>query len=289
LLFIIWGLSFVLLVAWRWQKISKLFNLNLPFLFAAKAQAMGIFISSWLPGGIGGDIWKAYLFGKQFNTSTEKRLAYLSVVIDRIIGLYAIIFCGAIAVLINLDKWLDLDHAYLAILLIGLWLLISLIGLFTVVRPLKLPAVVLVRLQKIGSRWTFFKAISETIELARGNKQHIASSLVLSIIIQLLNIFFFDMITAGVTGQTVDFQVMTAIFAIGLLTAILPITPSGIGVGHYIFDLLFRSFGLVGGADVFNFFLILTTFFSLVGVVPFLFSHHNFAQVIRGKVKKGYA
>ncbi len=278
-LFIIWGFSFVLLVAWRWQRISKIFNLNLPFLFAAKTHATGIFISTWLPGGIGGDIWKAYLFGRQHTLSTEKHLAYLTVFVDRALGLYAIICCGAIAVLLNLDEWLALDYAYLPILLVGLWLFISLIGLFIIVVPLSFPETLLTPYRKIESRWPFFATIAKTIKLTRDNKQHLASGLTLSIFIQLLNILFFVVITQAITSQGIEFQLMAAIFAIGLLTTILPIAPGGIGVGHFVFDLLFNGFGLMGGADVFNFFLITTTLFSLVGVIPFLFSQDNFAQI----------
>ncbi len=283
-LFLLWVLSFLVLVAWRWQRIANVLDLDLPILFAIEAHAVGLFMSSWLPGGMGGDIWKAYSFGKHHSSPEKKYLAYVSVLLDRTLGLYAAVCCGAVAILLNVEYWFTVDYGYLSVLVVVLWSLLSLLGLLVAATPLRLPEVLRVPYRKLERRWRFVGAFPHMVVLARENRRHLGGGLLLSILIQLVNVLFFVVVTQAVTSQRVGFQWIAPVFAIGLIAAVLPIAPGGVGVGHYAFDVLFVGIGLTGGADVFNFFLIVTTLFSLVGVAPFLFSRIRPSGVESGHV-----
>ncbi len=63
-------------------KISQLSNLKLYFI--------GMFYNYFIPGGIGGDAYKVYALNKQFNW--KLKTLFQTVFIDRLIGLYAILF-----------------------------------------------------------------------------------------------------------------------------------------------------------------------------------------------------
>ena len=52
----------------------------------------------------------------------------------------------------------------------------------------------------------------------------------------------------------------------------IPISPAGLGVGHAIFDILFRYFSVDNGASLFNLFFIVTIFLHLLGGIPYIFS-----------------
>jgi hypothetical protein len=63
---------------------------------------------------------------------------------------------------------------------------------------------------------------------------------------------------------------MATVVPIGLLSLLLPISPAGMGVGHYAFDELFKAIGIVGGATIFNVFALGQNTPCLFGVIPFL-------------------
>ena len=57
----------------------------------------------------------------------------------------------------------------------------------------------------------------------------------------------------------------------GMMVVAIPISPSGMGVGHAAFDKLFDLFGVVGGANLFNTFWVVILCNNLIGIIPYLF------------------
>ena len=70
--------------------------------------------------------------------------------------------------------------------------------------------------------------------------------------------------------QDVPYSAVATVFPLGLLTLVLPISPSGLGVGHVAFKRLFEAIGLTGGATVFNVYLLGQITPCLLGVFSFL-------------------
>lgn len=270
LLFCIWALSFVLLVAWRWQFVSRILGLELPLGFALGAHLAGVFMSSWLPGSIGGDIWKAYRYGALLKGTDGQTTAYLSVVLDRVFGLYALVLCGSLCVLLEIGLWLDSAYAALALLLLGLCLLLSLAGGLVLTAAFPLPASLAALLERGKARYRLVEGFAGHLRAMRENKRLFLPCISISIVIQVLNVVFFGTIATLVTGQAVSFITMSSVFTISLLITILSMAPGGLGVGHLMVELLFSDVGLPSGADVFNVFFVLTTLFSLIGALPYL-------------------
>ncbi|HVJ95168.1 MAG TPA: hypothetical protein VM580_35565, partial [Labilithrix sp.] len=81
---------------------------------------------------------------------------------------------------------------------------------------------------------------------------------------------FFTLLTQLLLQKDVPFTAVATIFPLGLLTMMLPISPSGLGVGHVAFKRLFEAIGLAGGATVFNVYLLGQMLFCLLGVFWFL-------------------
>lgn len=270
LLFCIWMMSFVALVAWRWKIVSRTLDLHLPSAFAVKTHLTGVFMSSWLPGGIGGDVWKAYQFGALIKGTGDRSTAYLSVLLDRVIGLYALIFCGSVCVLFEIRLWLDSAYSALAILLLGSCVIMSALGFGLIIAPFRLPARLDRTLKAVTDHYNIASILVNHISSIRKNKVLFLYCIAVSILVQILNVIFFSYITILVTGHAVSFVTMSGVFTISLLITILSMAPGGLGVGHLMFDLLFSDFGLTSGADVFNVFYIVTTLFGLAGAVPYL-------------------
>jgi uncharacterized protein (TIRG00374 family) len=62
-----------------------------------KLNLIGVFFNYAVPGGVGGDVIKAYYFGKKQKDS--KAIAIISVMMDRVLGLYAMIVMALAAMI----------------------------------------------------------------------------------------------------------------------------------------------------------------------------------------------
>jgi uncharacterized protein (TIRG00374 family) len=89
-----------LISAARWQLLLRVQDLRLSFSRVLSLTMIGVFFNFFIPGGTGGDAVKMFYLVKE--TPGRRGMAILSVVVDRLIGLFAlIVFAG---VLIGL-KW----------------------------------------------------------------------------------------------------------------------------------------------------------------------------------------
>lgn len=86
-----------------------------------KLYLLGMFYNLFLPGGIGGDAYKAYVLKKEFEVSTKKIIAVL--VLDRLSGLL-LLFIYACILLSFLELHIVPNLAYLAFGLIVLSILV---------------------------------------------------------------------------------------------------------------------------------------------------------------------
>lgn len=119
--------------------VSKVFNsyrLNLFFKAISvqlsertnfKLYLLGMFYNLFLPGGIGGDAYKAYLIQKKFSVSTKKVIGVLF--IDRLSGLFIIlVFTLVLMYWVNIPIFIDYQWVILPLILFGtfiFWLLVK--------------------------------------------------------------------------------------------------------------------------------------------------------------------
>lgn len=80
-----------ILTAYRWQQLLAAVDIPLRFTRTFALNMVGAFYNSFMPGSTGGDLLKAYYAAKQTPYRTR---AVLSVIIDRAIGLLALVILG---------------------------------------------------------------------------------------------------------------------------------------------------------------------------------------------------
>jgi hypothetical protein len=80
-----------LITAYRWQQLLRAVQIALPFGRTFALNMVGAFYNSFMPGSTGGDLLKAYYAAKQ---TPHRTRAVLSVIIDRAIGLLALVLLG---------------------------------------------------------------------------------------------------------------------------------------------------------------------------------------------------
>jgi len=86
----IFPLTFII-TAFRWHELLKAVGIVLPASRTFILNMVGAFYNTFMPGSTGGDVLKAYYVAKQTHHRTR---AVMSVVVDRMIGLLALIILG---------------------------------------------------------------------------------------------------------------------------------------------------------------------------------------------------
>jgi hypothetical protein len=80
--------------AWRWEKLLAVQGIILSRLRLATLVLIGLFFNFFIPGGTGGDVVKLFYLLRE--APGKRAGAVLSVLVDRIIGLFAVILLAAV-------------------------------------------------------------------------------------------------------------------------------------------------------------------------------------------------
>lgn len=87
---LIFPLNYVI-TSFRWKRLLSVLEIPIGAARAFQINMVGAFYNTFMPGSTGGDLLKAYYAAKH---TTHKTRAVLSVVVDRVIGLMALIVLG---------------------------------------------------------------------------------------------------------------------------------------------------------------------------------------------------
>jgi hypothetical protein len=101
-------------------------------------------------------------------------------------------------------------------------------------------------------------------------KSHMLKAVVLSILVQFMAVLIFWSLIHPFVGNHMNFVQALAFIPLGLMTLALPIAPSGLGVGHAIFQKLFELSGIDNGASLFNLYFVVTLAVNVLGVIPYV-------------------
>ena len=105
-----------------------------------------------------------------------------------------------------------------------------------------------------------------------GIKKKLLKAVALSLLVQFFGVVIFWCLINPFIGGQMDFVQALAFIPLGLMTLALPVAPSGLGVGHAIFQKLFEYSGIVNGASLFNLYFVVTLCVNLLGAVPYVLS-----------------
>lgn len=202
--------------------ISQVLNLRL--------YLLGMYYNLFLPGGIGGDGYKAYWLNKQYNTKLKDIIGTL--LLDRINGLVAL---GVFALIFT--QLIELPYTWL-----NLWVVIGGIILAYWVHYLSL--------------WKLFRRLTHIL----------IPSHIISLIVQALQLLcvYFLLHSLGVEGS---FWAYGFVFLVSSIVSVLPLTIGGIGSREVVFLLGSEILRLEQGAaiTISVMFYLITVFTSLLG------------------------
>jgi uncharacterized membrane protein YbhN (UPF0104 family) len=264
-------LNFII-ISIRWKTIlSARSNVTLPILGVFKITWIGQFFSSVLPGSVSGDLVKM-LYVQKFDSSFSKKFVLASILIDRVMGLCGLILLVGVSSLLFGAKISENSPAMIPLLNVNYFLMLAVVVSFLVFFFFHhLIKKLFEKLQRIVLSHVFSKIIHLWDDLV-SIKNQMLKAILLSIIVQFIGVVIFWSLIQPFVENHMNFIQALAFIPIGLMTLALPVAPSGLGVGHAIFQKLFELSSISNGASLFNLYFVVCLVINVFGVIPYLTS-----------------
>jgi hypothetical protein len=211
---------------------------------------MGFFFSLALPGSVSGDLMKMSFVAR--HTKSRKAEAILTVMLDRVCGLFGLFIVASVTVVYSLPFLLNLGYEYrsvqIAAYLVGVG---SIFGVFSVVlvefyKPLlrifwiariidclagKIPESILTKIVRL----------LKAIDLYKSNRWTIVSAIAISVMVHsclAINLFI---IGAAVGENVLGLREYFLASQVGNAVAALPLTPGGVGTRDAAIAMFFNA------------------------------------------------
>ena len=261
------------MTGYRWKLLLQVKSkTKLNILKILPAHWIGLFFSSFLPGIVTGDVVKL-LYIKDLDKNFSKTFLLTSVVMDRIMGLCGLLFMAGFVSLIQYNELLNLSASLKPFIHLNLLLCLGCIVFFII---LFLPEKIQDKIDRIVEKIPFIGAklshLLDQVWLFGKYKKPTIQTLVMSICTQALGILAIWYLTSPFYGKEIPFTLLFGFLPIGFVAVAIPISPSGAGVGHLIFDELFNIVGVPGGASLFNIYFLVLLSINLLGILPYVFT-----------------
>ncbi len=255
----------------RWRMVLRVQGLALPFPRAAEISLVAHFFNSFLLGTVGGDVMKAYCAARE--THHKKTEAVVTVFVDRVIGLWAMLVFATVMLIPNLWLFerLGLRHAFLRIFSEPSAGLADLFRI-TSKEPIVSATVMLLGMTFLATVFVFLAfrggvsrgwsgardflrklpkgdALERSLESCRKFGQErgfFTRALALSMALNFLCVLQFWVLSRGL-DMDVPLLALCLVVPTVICLAAVPIAPAGLGVREYLFVQLLTA--AVAGAD----------------------------------------
>jgi uncharacterized protein (TIRG00374 family) len=229
----------------RWHQLLRVLGIWIPLRRAFVLNMVGSFYNSFMPGSTGGDVLKAYYAAKQ--VPTRRTAAVMSVIVDRAIGLIALVILGGVMAAIQYatspDRSDPVAQRCLQVAIGAVVILTGVLGFSIVVywRGLR---------EKLGfyalvaraPMQTHVQKVIEVVRLYRQRPLLIFGALMITFPVHLTVI-----VSAMLAGNAFDLPIPTGYYFIVVpvvvLVGALPLSPQGVGVMEAFAFILTRSQG----------------------------------------------
>ena len=247
----------------RWQIILKNLKLsNEKFMYLFRLTMMSQFFALFIPGQGLSDFTKGFYLHNQSN----KTQIYLSIILDRLSGLYSIFLVFIILFFFNFDFISkNLIITYLCYLIILLFFTVNLC-LYVFKNTFGN------LIKKIGNKFINEKLEIVNLVLKNITFKLFVSTALLSLLNQFIILSLFMIINYNFnTNDLNELFNLASLNPISQLATIIPLAPIGIGVGHLSYESLYAIYNFTNGANVFNLFIFYKVILGLIGGIFYIF------------------
>ncbi len=272
--------SAVLITIVRWGLLLRLQGVRLPLTRVGHIMLIGLFFGTFVPGGIGQDVVRAYYAAKEPNCSIGPAL--VSVIADRVLGTMGLLIAATIMLLANQQRLAALPGLE-GITLFTFGATVGAVALLAVAVVLGYhPAFRRILRRLLKQSGSFARFLAPAIEAGRYYHNHlwgVLASLGMSVVVHgFMALAVVTLASAlsfpGLTWREVGLASLLSYLANGI-----PLTPGGLGVGEGVFDQICRFLTTAGAAYSYG-----TAFLSarmlgfavgLLGLVSYVFHSDN--------------
>lgn len=225
----------IVIGAWRWYLLNKAQHIDLPWQQTIAPTYFGVAFNNVLPGNVGGDFLRIVYLAKRF--PAQKSSVVLSVMTDRVTGLFGIIISVCIGALWEI-KTFEHDPTLHAILISCV--IISICGLGALFVSLLLPPTLGAERwlrERYQHKGWFAPVLSflEAMHRYRHSKLVILKCLFLSVGIQVFMVITTLMISSMMNLPIVSPADLAIALAVAQIANLVPLTPGGLGIGEMAF------------------------------------------------------
>ncbi|MDR1305303.1 MAG: flippase-like domain-containing protein [Verrucomicrobiales bacterium] len=272
--------------ALRWRELLRVQRVNPPLTLTWLITMIGLFFNQFLPGSVGGDVVKAWYIVRQ--TPSLKERAVLAVLLDRVLGLVAVLLMTLLLVPLQFEKIAADGEArlivtLLAVLLAGMFLGLAFLWLF----PLQKLPPLFHRLWQRVPRRAILASLYEGFH-AHGRDLRATLAAVGYALVSVGFVLSTGYLIGRAFELNVSYAQMTILFSIVLCAIALPVSVSGHGLREWAFVTLFPIFAVTRhGAPVTKatalacstVFLALTLAWAIIGGAVYLLYSHRLKKI----------
>jgi len=255
------------LMSERWRLLMRAQSLEAQAWPTWKLNLTGIFFNFAVPGGVGGDVVKAYYLQKELGCS--RAAAFSSALMDRVVGLYTCVLMALVALIYERLVSVSPQALLLELLTWVSFLFSALtIGLL-VVGYVRYPTSWQSRAGILGRLARFAEACQDFIK----RPGLLLMGVGLTVFAQLVTVVFFRWAFESVLDESVSWSLLLFVVPVGFMIMAVPITPAGVGVGQAVFYFLFQSFSqnqILNGSSVITAFQLMQFTWGLLGAYFYL-------------------
>jgi glycosyltransferase 2 family protein len=264
----------------RWHVLVRALELNFTLRDAFRLGSLGLLLNQVSPGSVGGDLFKAVAIAHE--QPTKRTEAVASVVIDRVVGLYAMLLVASAGYLLGgspRETNATVEAMGRAIIVFAL---VGTAG----VGMLMLPAFTGPLVRNWASRLPIVgHTVARLIDAAaayRHRRRYLFAGIVIACMTHLLLVTSIWLIGHGLPVKAPGLATTFVIGPLSLAAGALPITPSGLGIFEAALGQLYKAVGLAE-ADGYLVGLtsrVMTYVMAAVGGLYYLSARRQVAEVL---------
>lgn len=264
----------------RWYLLVRALDLNFSLRDAFRLGTMGMLLNQVSPGSVGGDLFKAVFIARE---QPDKRTeAVASVLIDRVVGLYAMLLVasagylwgGAGAEFSPVVQGLARTIMALALAgTAGIGLLMTSAFTGPVVRGYA------ARTPKVGGT---IERLIEAAAAYRSRRKYLFAGILIACVTHTLLVTSIWLIGKGLPVEAPSLAATFVVGPISLAAGAIPLTPSGLGTFEATMEALYQAIGAPegDGALVAITYRVMTYVMAAIGAVYYVNARRTVAQVM---------
>ncbi|MDD3695875.1 MAG: lysylphosphatidylglycerol synthase transmembrane domain-containing protein [Lentisphaeria bacterium] len=252
-LLLAFALNFLIqaMAAWRWSLLMSVQQMRLPYISAFKLSMAGNFFSLVIPGAVSGDLLKVAYAGRLF--SGRKTEIFLTVLLDRVLGLFAMFIAALLASLLYLPRLPAFCREQpllgLALLAVNLACLGMLLGYFLIVSRRRFSergffafGLRILSFLTPGFLQGLLARLQAAFQLYRQDSRVLSKHITYSTLVHILNALVLFCLGKALGEKVMSFLEYCLATQVANTTGLLPLTPGGIGVRDAVSSAFFKAF-----------------------------------------------